>query len=160
MKLFSAQMMCLTCCTARTRIKVIPPKTTRFIQPLDVYFFRQYKLVLRRFEDYFRHKFICPGIQDKLHDRAFIIKLHSVVYHQFCSPVLKDMIAYAWQRCGYVTGHIVTAFGNALETLLTIRGDNRDCSQEACEQRAFVTYLYYSMLLWPDHFVLEPHHQP
>jgi len=110
------------------RIKVIPRKNTKFIQPFDVYFFKQYKLVIRRLEDYFRHKFISASTQEKLHGRVFFMKLHSVVYQPVCSPALKDMITYAWQKCGYVTGDLVTAFGNALETLLTVRGDHSDCS--------------------------------
>ena len=33
---------------------VIPPKATKYVQPLDVYFFRQFKLFAKRISDYVR----------------------------------------------------------------------------------------------------------
>ena len=54
--------------------EIIPSKTTKYCQPLNVYFFRQYKLFAWRIEDNMRHD---EGKAVKLHDRIFIFKLHS-----------------------------------------------------------------------------------
>ena len=57
--------------------KIIPPKTTKYCQPLDDYFFRQYKQFSRRIEENTRHD---EGNTVKLNDRIFIFKLHSLMY--------------------------------------------------------------------------------
>ena len=101
--IFTDEEITRTLQNKRIRTAIIPPKTTRFVQPLDVYFFRQYKIVIRRMEDLFRNKILHMEATQKLHDRGFIMKMHSVVYHQFGAPILKDMLIYAWQKCGYIT---------------------------------------------------------
>ena len=35
-------------------LKIIPPKTTKYTQPLDVYFFRQYKIYDKRITDFIK----------------------------------------------------------------------------------------------------------
>ena len=61
-------------------LKIIPPKTTKYAQPLDVYSFRQYKINAKRIRDFI--KLCSSNMQPKLHDRFFILKLHSVIYSQ------------------------------------------------------------------------------
>ena len=48
-------------------LKIIPPKTTKYAQSLDVYFFRQYKIYAKRITDFI--KLHSSNIQPKLHDR-------------------------------------------------------------------------------------------
>jgi hypothetical protein len=91
-----------------------------------------------------------------LHDRVFIIKLHSVVYHQFCSPALQDMLVYAWRKSGYVTKELNSGFRNVLQTLLQV--NSSACEIEDCSEAAFLTCLYCSMGLCPNHFVVTPHY--
>ena len=86
--------------------KIIPPKTTKYCQPLDVYFFCQYKLFARCTEEKIRHD---EGNAVKLHDRIFIFKLHSLICNQLITPIV---LAYAslcvvgaWIR---VTGHVTS----------------------------------------------------
>ena len=57
-------------------LKIIPPKTTKYAQPLDVYFFRQYKIHSKRITDFIKLR--SSNLQPTLHDRFFIVKLHSV----------------------------------------------------------------------------------
>ena len=35
-------------------LKIIPPKTTKYAQPLDVYFFRQYKIYAKSITDFIK----------------------------------------------------------------------------------------------------------
>lgn len=58
----------------------LPPKTTKYVQPLDVYFFRQYKPFIRRIENQIKAE---ENLRVKLSDRRFIIRMHSCVYNQF-----------------------------------------------------------------------------
>ena len=66
-------------------IKFIPPRTTKYAQPLDVYFFRQYKLAVRCMQDAIRSTGKAEA-EEKLRSRIFIMKMHSVVYNQLISP--------------------------------------------------------------------------
>ena len=92
--------------------KIIPPKTTKYCQPLDVYFFRQYKLFARRIEENIRHD---KGNAVRLHDRSFIFKLHSLIYNQLSAPQYQHMRRYAWEAIGYVSQDMPLPFRNVLD---------------------------------------------
>jgi len=75
-------------------IKLIHPKTIKYVQPLDVYFFRQLKIYVRRIHDFVRCNF--ETSQTKLHDRMFIMKMFSIVYNQLGAKPFQNMLIYAW----------------------------------------------------------------
>ena len=56
-------------------LKIIPPKTSKYAQPLYVYFFWQYKIYAKRMTNFIKLR--SSNLQPKLHDRFFIVKLHS-----------------------------------------------------------------------------------
>ena len=60
-------------------LKIIPPKTTKYAQPLDVYFFRQYRICAKRVADFIKLR--SSNMQQKLHDKFFTRKFHSVIYN-------------------------------------------------------------------------------
>ena len=97
---------------------------------LDVCFFRKYKIVIRRLEEYFRNTIIIiiDIVPEKPH-RLFTVKLHFVVYHQFHPLVLKSMPTYAWVKYGYVTDNEVRRFVNVLQPLLLIENGIYKCSK-------------------------------
>ena len=49
-------------------------------------------------------------MQPKLHDRFFIMKLHSVIYNQLSPEAYTTMLRYAWQNAGYDIGEPVDIF--------------------------------------------------
>jgi len=78
-------------------LQVIPPKTTSIIQPLDVYFFRPWKVFVRIISDYI----IFMNIDISLQQNNNVIKLQSLTHFQFTSEKFKPMIQYSWFKSGY-----------------------------------------------------------
>ena len=138
-------------------LKILPPKTTKYCQPLDVYCFRQYKLYARRLVD-----FVCLQIdkpQVTVHDRYFIIRLHSVIYNQLSAPRYRPMLTYAWQRSSYEVDIPVASFDNVITVAFDIGllqcGYTED--DVACPHIALVKCAYCSIPLCFDHFIEMPH---
>ena len=77
-------------------LKIIPPKTTKYTEPLDVYFFRQYKIYAKRITDFIKLR--SSNTEPKLHVRFFIMKFLSVIYNQLSAEAYRPMLPYAWQN--------------------------------------------------------------
>ena len=76
----------------------IPPKTTPKIQPLDVFFNRQYKVIAHRVYDLV----ILEDINIHLAERNNVIRLHSLIHNQLSAPIFVPMIRYTWFKSRYV----------------------------------------------------------
>ena len=66
----------------------IPPKTTPKIQPLDVFFNRQYKVIAHRVYD----RVILEDINIHFAERNNVIRLHSLIHNQLSAPIFVPMI--------------------------------------------------------------------
>ena len=82
-------------------LQIIPPKTTKYPQPLDLYFFRQCKIYTKRIIDFIELR--SSNMEPKLHERFFIMKLHSVICNQLSAEAYRPMLRYAWHNAGYDT---------------------------------------------------------
>lgn len=80
------------------RVEFIPESTTKYLQPLDKLFNRQYKNFAKHINEYI----MLNDVQFKMHTRFFICRLNSLITDQFCSPMFKSMIIMAFSNCNYI----------------------------------------------------------
>ena len=59
-------------------------------------------------------------MQPKLHDRLFIMKLHSVIYNQLHAEAYRPMLRYARKNAGYDIGKPVDNFTGVIDVAFSI----------------------------------------
>lgn len=99
-------------------ISYIPEGATKYVQPLDVYFFRQYKLLVKNVVEVCRDLYHGGQSRIKPGNRNFIIRLHSVCFNQLSHPRFSRMWQYAWRKPGYTVEESESAFENVIQILL------------------------------------------
>ena len=134
-------------------LKIIPPKTTKYAQALDVYFFRQYKIYAKRIIDFIKLRF--SKMQPKLHDRFLIMKLHSVIYNQLSAEARRPMLRYAWQNASYDIVEPVDNFTGVIDVAFRI--DIIECAVMRCDHFAFLHCAFSSHSYCFEQFSESPH---
>ena len=74
-------------------------------------------------------------MQPKLHDKFFIMKLHSVIYNQLFSEAYRPMHRYARQNAGYDDGEPMDNFTSVI-----------DVTFSTIIERAVMTYYHLAFL--------------
>ncbi|CAF0994765.1 unnamed protein product [Adineta ricciae] len=77
----------------------IPPKTTRDIQPLDRYFFRQWKYLKQKIYD----RVAMDQMDIDICSRNCILKRHCLIHNQFAAKRFSPLIKYVWYSRGYMS---------------------------------------------------------
>ena len=110
----------------------IPRKTTSRIQPLDMFFNRQWKVIVRKIYD----RILLDKINIQLAQKNNIICLQSLIHNQLSSPVFTPMIRYAWFKSGYLNAD-PRPFRTVTEVCFKFK--QGQCDTPSCDQFAFIS---------------------
>jgi hypothetical protein len=132
-----------------TRLE-IPKKTTDRIQPLDVFFNRQMKVIPRRLYD----RVLLDELDINMSERNNIIRLMSLTHNQLSAKVFHPMIRYAWYASGYID--------NRPESFKTVGDvcfsfDATICAATSCDAAPFICCSWCDKPLCFSHFFLDHH---
>ena len=130
-------------------LKIIPPKTKKYAQTLDVHFFSQYKIHAKRKTDFI--KLHSSNMQPKMHDRFFIMILHSVIYNQLSAEAYRPMLRMAWQNdIDESEDNFTSAMNVAFST------DIIECAVMTCDHFAILHCVFCSHSYCFEHFIEKP----
>ena len=128
----------------------IPPKTTPKIQPLDVFFNRQYKVIAHRVYD----RVILDDINIHLAEQNNVIRFHSLIHNQLSAPIFVPMIRYAWFKSGYVDAN-PGQFQIVVDVCFKFHQGH--CDMEGCDSFSFIRCSYCDKILCFNQFFINFH---
>jgi hypothetical protein len=135
----------------KIKTHILPPKSTGFAQPLDVYWNRPFKNFIRYLSCKIRRNF------NKFHfdvsDREGMASIIDIAIGQFCAPVFEEMVKYAWFAAGYLEKHPKEFLTPVQYCFESIEVDSK-CH---CKQRAFIKCAHCNNFFCFQHFVLALH---
>jgi len=132
-----------------TRLE-IPKKTTDQIQPLDVFFNRQMKVIPRRLYD----RVLLYELDINISERNNIIRLMSLTHNQLSAEVFRPMIQYTWYASGYIDNH-PGSFKTVVEVCFSF--DATICVAPSCDAATFISCSWCDKPLCLNHFFLNYH---
>lgn len=128
----------------------IPWKTTSQIQPLDVFFNRQWKVIVRKVYQ----RVLLDEIDIHLAQRNNIIRLQSLIHNQLSSTIFTPMIRYAWFKSGY-TDTDPRPFQTVTE--VCFKFNQAHCDTPSCDQFPFIRCSYCNKILCLQDFFINYH---
>ncbi|XP_035708085.1 uncharacterized protein LOC118435775 isoform X1 [Folsomia candida] len=136
-------------------LKFVPEGCTDLCQPLDTYFHRQLKFIVKQF--YYFDSLHCPHEQElsELCTRNGILKLQSLVHFLLSAPVFLPMIRYCWYSSGLWADGEKPNFKNVSEVCFQSKGT--DCSVFDCNVVPFISCSWCKFSFCFNHFYINYH---
>ncbi|CAF1957583.1 unnamed protein product [Rotaria magnacalcarata] len=128
----------------------IPKNTTDQIQPLDVFYNRQMKSIIRKMYD----RVMLDQLSISLMERNNIIQLISLVHSQMSAPIFQNLIRYAWYASGYLDKH-PGSFQTVKDVCFSL--DGTTCQHNNCDSSPFIQCSWCRKILCFDDFFLSYH---
>ena len=131
-------------------ILTIPEGGTKYVQPLDVFTFRQYKDFVKKFTD----NAMINENNIVFHIRNEILKLQSLTFNQFSAPIYQKMFQYAWTASGFLDEHP----GNFITPAKFSFNNDNPVVCDICGEVAFIKCAYCNKTLCFKHFYTDYHY--
>ena len=128
------------------KLLTIPAGITGLCQPLDICFFRQYKIFVRAIYN----QMMLEQTKEQAHNRIFFLKMHSQVHNQLTEEILDPMIQYDWYKSWYAVAD-TDKFKNVNEVCFNNKEILSDCAE--CENSVFIKCAHCNKLLCLTHFL-------
>ena len=129
----------------------IPAGATSMVQPLDVFFFRPFKAMVKRITGYVR----AMEVPFVVSQRDNILMLMSQVYWTFSAPRFQACLVYPWFKAGYLPTR-PPRFQTPVE--FCVPGYiTADCQHPTCTGLSFIRCAYCEHFWCFDHFLVKMH---
>lgn len=134
---------------------VIPPHTTGTLQPLDVGFFRQLKIFIRRITE----EALVLGRVADVSSREGAINLLSLIHNQFQSPAYHDLWRYAWRHTDpfWSQDELSMTRPPNVNSIQFGSGLSTQCEIDNCTHDAVIQCSYDGVSMCLDHFLNRSH---
>jgi len=115
------------------KVELIPPNTTEVLQPLDTFFHRQLKILMRKMQGHC--KVFNPEGYPFMSSRNGVFIANSLAHFILKAPIFKSMIEYSWVRAGLLDKEIAD-YSTVNEACFSF--EERTCSKDTCTRTAFI----------------------
>lgn len=134
--------------SAEYDVMIIPEGGTKYVQPLDVLFFRQWKIFAKFIHDHVLNE----DIDVNMFSRDEIITLQSLIHNQFCNEKFRTFRIESWKRSGYIDTN--EPFVNPVDYCFNLTGE---CYTDNCDGYPMIKCSYCDKELCFQHFFLDEH---
>ena len=129
-------------------VRSIPEGGTKYVQPLDVFFFRQWKAFAKFIHDHV----IMEDIDVNMFSRDEIIILQSLIHNQFSNEKFRTFRIESWKKSGYIDTN--QPFLSPVDYCFNLTGD---CSGNDCDGYSMIKCSFCDKELCFQHFFTEEH---
>lgn len=129
-------------------VMVVPEGGTKYVQPLDRLFFRQWKLFAKEIHDHI----INEDIDINMFNRDEIITLQSLIHNQFSNERFRSYRIESWKLSGFIDSNV--EFENPVKFCFNLTGD---CSTLGCGGYSMIKCSYCEREFCFQHFFIDNH---
>ena len=130
---------------------IIPPKTTDYLQPLDISFFRQWIAFVKRLTRQAR----LDDLVNNILSREGIINMQSLVFNQLSAPLYQDLGRYGWRHMDSEFSQLEYSHPRPILTIKDqfVKNSSVICEVRGCHRSSFLRCSHCGKNLCLKHFI-------
>ncbi|EFP13218.1 hypothetical protein CRE_08455 [Caenorhabditis remanei] len=136
-------------------VRNIPPNTTGFLQPLDVYFNGPWKNLIKKFTAHtlnFHPDYLIANRNNE-------ILMVALLYHQISALHFQDFLKYPWRKAGFMDKEVSPSpFQTPSEYCFGPEVSNENCYINGCSEMSFILCSRCKFYICFDHFCISLNH--